>query len=97
MILVRLIYGDSLMTHAMVFTGFHEEDGKPVRWRVENSWGEDRGEKGYLMMTSDWFREFVFEVVVDKKIVPAEVLAVSEMEPIVLPACDPLGALARDE
>ena len=85
------------MTHAMVFTGFHEEDGKPVRWRVENSWGEDRGEKGYLMMTSDWFREFVFEVVVDKKIVPAEVLAVSEMEPIVLPAWDPLGALARDE
>lgn len=95
--MVRLIYGDSLMTHAMVFTGFHEEDGKPVRWRVENSWGEDRGEKGYLMMTSDWFREFVFEVVVDKKIVPAEVLAVSEMEPIVLPAWDPLGALARDE
>merc|ERR1711990_504572 len=67
---------------------------KIVRWRVENSWGEDRGEKGYLMMTSDWFKEFVFEIVVDKNIVPASVLAVMEMEPVVLPAWDPLGALA---
>ena len=90
----RLVYGDSLMTHAMVLTGCHLENEKIVRWRVENSWGEDRGEKGYLMMTSDWFKEFVFEIVVDKNIVPASVLAVMEMEPVVLPAWDPLGALA---
>jgi len=94
----RLVYGDSLMTHAMVFTGCHEPEeggGGVVRWRVENSWGEDRGEKGYLMMTSDWFKEFVFEIVVDKSIVPPEILAVGEMEPIILPAWDPLGALAK--
>lgn len=92
----RLVYGDSLMTHAMVFTGCHEEDGPGVvRWRVENSWGEDRGEKGYLMMTTDWFKEFVFEVVVDKSIVPPEILAAGDMEPVVLPAWDPLGALAQ--
>ena len=66
-----------------------------VRWRVENSWGEDRGEKGYLMMTSDWFKEFVFEVVVDKSVVPPEILAAGDMEPVVLPAWDPLGALAQ--
>jgi len=91
----RLIYGDSLMTHAMVFTGCHEEEGVGVvKLRVENSWGEDRGEKGYLMMTSDWFKEFVFEIVVDKSIVPAEVLSVADMEPTILPAWDPLGALA---
>ena len=90
----RLLYGDSLMTHAMVLTGCHVENEKIVRWRVENSWGEDRGEKGYLMMTSDWFKEFVFEIVVDKNTVPASVLAVMEMEPVVLPAWDPLGALA---
>lgn len=48
-------------------------------------------------MTSEWFREFVFEIVVDKKYVPEEVLAVFSQEPIVLPAWDPMGALARDE
>lgn len=93
----RLVYGDSLMTHAMVLTGCHEpeEAGGVVRWRVENSWGEDRGEKGFLMMTSDWFKEFVFEVVVDKSVVPPAILSAGEMEPIVLPAWDPLGALAK--
>merc|ERR1712226_864817 len=55
---------------------------------------EDRGEKGYLLMTSDWFKEFVFEIVVDKKFVPKEVLETGELEPVVLPAWDPLGALA---
>jgi len=90
----RLVYGDSLMTHAMVLTGCHVEEGGVTRWRVENSWGEDRGEKGYLLMTSEWFKEFVFEIVVDKKLVPKEVLETGELEPVVLPAWDPLGALA---
>ena len=80
--------------HAMVITGCHVEEGGGVtRWRVENSWGEDRGEKGYLLMTSEWFKEFVFEIVVDKKVVPQEVLDTGDLEPV-LPAGDPLGALA---
>eukprot|EP00088_Acartia_fossae_P049421 TRINITY_DN5442_c1_g1_i4.p1 TRINITY_DN5442_c1_g1~~TRINITY_DN5442_c1_g1_i4.p1 ORF type:complete len:482 (+),score=81.15 TRINITY_DN5442_c1_g1_i4:18-1463(+) len=92
----RLIYGDTIMTHAMILTGCHvEEDGSVSRWRVENSWGEDRGEKGYLLMTTQWFKEFVFEIVVDKKFVSEEVLRVQNMEPVVLPAWDPLGALAQ--
>lgn len=63
--------------------------------RVENSWGEDRGEKGFIAMTADWFMEFVFEIVVDKKFVPSEVLAVFQQKPIVLPAWDPMGTLAQ--
>uniref|UniRef100_A0A669PLQ4 Bleomycin hydrolase n=1 Tax=Phasianus colchicus TaxID=9054 RepID=A0A669PLQ4_PHACC len=94
----RLIFGDSMMTHAMVLTAVSEKDGQEdcfEKWRVENSWGEDRGNKGYLIMTDDWFSEYVYEVVVDKKYVPEDVLAVMEQEPIVLPAWDPMGALAK--
>ena len=67
---------------------------KTTKWRVENSWGEEKDKPGYLMMTDDWFTEFVYEVVVDKKYVPADVMAVLEEEPIVLPAWDPMGSLA---
>lgn len=86
------------MTHAMVLTAVTEKDGQEdafEKWRVENSWGEDRGNKGYLIMTDDWFSEYVYEVVVDKKHVPEEILAVMQQEPIVLPAWDPMGALAK--
>uniref|UniRef100_K7FHZ1 Bleomycin hydrolase n=1 Tax=Pelodiscus sinensis TaxID=13735 RepID=K7FHZ1_PELSI len=94
----RLIFGDSSMTHAMVLTAFSEKDGQEgsfEKWRVENSWGEDGGVKGYLIMTDDWFSEYVYEVVVDKKHVPEDVLAVMQQEPIVLPAWDPMGSLAK--
>ncbi|XP_055844884.1 bleomycin hydrolase isoform X2 [Episyrphus balteatus] len=92
----RLLYGESAMTHAMVFTAVSvDAKGNPTKFRVENSWGEDRGEKGYLVMTADWFKEFGFEVVVDKSVVPKETLKVFDMKPIVLPAWDPMGTLAQ--
>lgn len=63
---------------------------------MENSWGEDRGgDKGYLVMTAEWFKEFVFEVVVDKSLVPDDVMKVFNMTPVVLPAWDPMGNLAK--
>ena len=64
------------------------------KWRVENSWGEDKDKPGYLMMTDSWFTEYVYEVVVDKKYVPADIMAVLEQDPMVLPAWDPMGSLA---
>lgn len=91
----RLLYGDSEMTHAMVFSAIHQEEDNVTKWRVENSWGEDRNEKGYLMMTTNWFKEFVFEVVVDKKYCSQEVLDVYTKDPVVLPAWDPMGSLAK--
>jgi bleomycin hydrolase len=54
----RLRTGDSAMTHAMVISGVHlDKEGKPVRWRIENSWGDALGDKGYFTMTDRWFDE----------------------------------------
>lgn len=85
------------MTHAMVFTGFGaDEKGNVTKLRVENSWGESRGgEKGYLFMTADWFRQYGYEVVVDKKYVSADIMKVFNTKAIVLPAWDPMGSLAK--
>ena len=91
----RLDYGESLMTHAMVFQGANfDADGKPALWRVENSWGKDHGHDGYDLMTDDWFSEYVYQVVVDKKYLTDEERAAYESEPIELAPWDPMGALA---
>ncbi|KAJ1823499.1 bleomycin hydrolase [Coemansia sp. RSA 2599] len=91
----RLQYGESLMTHAMVLTGVHIEDDKTVRWRIENSWGEDYGNKGYLTMTDRWFDQFVYQIVLDKADLSSEVLAVLDQDAVVLPPWDPMGSLAK--
>ena len=92
----RLDYGHSRMTHAMVLTAVdRDEGGSPMRWRVENSWGDDKGDKGYMVMTDRWFEEYLFEIAIHKKYIPDELLSVLETEPIVLPPWDPMGALAR--
>lgn len=72
-----------------------QDNGQIKKFRVENSWGDERGEKGYHVLSAEWFSEFVFEVVVDKKYVPDDVMAVFKQEPIVLPAWDPMGTLAQ--
>ena len=64
------------------------------RWRVENSWGDEVGAKGFFTMDDDWFTEYVFEVVVKKSALPAELQKALDEDPLVLPAWDPMGALA---
>lgn len=91
----RLDYGESLMTHAMVLQGVHlDAEGKPVRWRVENSWGKDKGKDGYYLMSDDWFSEYTYQVVVHKKYLSPEQLAQYEGEMKVLEPWDPMGSLA---
>ncbi|MBE6468564.1 MAG: aminopeptidase [Coriobacteriaceae bacterium] len=91
----RLDYGESLMTHAMTIQGVNlDEDGEPTRWRIENSWGEDHGKKGYDIGSAAWFDEYVYQVVVDKKYLTADELAAYESAPIELAPWDPMGALA---
>lgn len=91
----RLDYGESLMTHAMVFTGVNlDKVGKPDRWKVENSWGEDRGNKGFYIMSDRWFDEYMYQIVVNKKYLSKEQLKAYEEEPTVLAPWDPMGSLA---
>lgn len=91
----RLDYGESLMTHAMVLTGVNvRDDGKADRWKVENSWGEESGYKGFYAMDDAWFDQFVYQVVVNKKYLTPEELAEYDSDPIELEPWDPMGSLA---
>jgi len=91
----RLDYGASLMTHAMVFTGVDIDDSdRPRKWRVENSWGEKGGDKGFMVMTDAWFDAYNYEVVVEKQYVSPELLLILDTEPIGLPPWHPMGSLA---
>jgi bleomycin hydrolase len=93
----RVEYGESCMTHAMVLTGVDlDHDGAPRKWRVENSWGDKGGDKGFLVMSDRWFDEYVYEVAVEKHFVDRALLPILETEPVVLPPWDPMGALARE-
>lgn len=91
----RLDYGESVMTHAMTLQGVNlNEDGAPTRWRIENSWSDEHGKKGYDVASDAWFDEYVYQVVVDKKYLTDEELAAYEAEPTVLAPWDPMGTLA---
>ncbi|MFJ9127499.1 aminopeptidase C [Streptomyces sp. NPDC102340] len=90
----RLLHHETQMTHAMLFTGVDVVDGTPRRWRVENSWGEEKADKGFWTMNDSWFGEHVFEVAVRRSALPPELSAALDESPIVLPAWDPMGALA---
>ncbi len=88
----RLSFRESLPTHAMVFIGVDIKDGKPRKWLVENSWGDERGNKGLWTMTDRWFDEYVYALIVDKKYLPAEVIKIFDQKPTDLPYYDPVWA-----
>lgn len=94
----RLDYGESMMNHAMVITGVDlNNDQQPTKWKVENSWGEKVGTKGYFVMSDAWFDQFVYQLVIDKQYLPEKLQQVYEQEkdaPKVLAPWDPMGALA---
>lgn len=91
----RLEYSESAMNHAMVITGVNlDESGKPVRWKIQNSWGDEHGDKGYYLMSASWFDSFVYQAVILKKYLSADQQQALEKEPIHLNPWDPMGALA---
>ena len=82
---------DSGSTHAMTLTAVDlDRQGKPVKWKVENSWGPSYGHQGYLIMTNRWFNEFMFRLVVDRKYASEKVFKAAQQKPIMLLQDDPL-------
>ncbi|GAA5947182.1 hypothetical protein JCM3765_001561 [Sporobolomyces pararoseus] len=93
----RIRLGDSMITHAMMLTAVHldSKTGKPVRWRVENSWGPKVANKGFLVMSDDWMSEYVFGIACPRSVLSAALLEIYDhAEAVSLPPWDPYGAAA---
>jgi len=86
----RVMTHASGSSHAMTLIAVDLKGGKPVKWMVENSWGATSGYRGNIIMTDEWFNEYMFRLVVEKKYVPADVLSQLNQTPIMLPSWDPM-------
>ncbi len=89
-----LDFRHSAMNHAMLITGVDIVDEKPMKWKIENSWGSSSGENGYFVMNADWFDRFVYQAVVDRKYLTDEERSAASGDPIHLDPWDPMGTLA---
>lgn len=86
----RALYRSSVRNHGMTLIGVDLKDEKPVKWWVENSWGEDKGSKGYWTMYDNWFDLHVYNIIVHKKYVPKEILKIKDEPAILIPPWDPM-------
>lgn len=86
----RVMTHASGSSHAMTLKAVDIKNGKPVKWMVENSWGASSGYRGNIIMTDEWFDEYMFRLVIEKQYVPADVMALLKQKPIMLPAWDPM-------
>ena len=89
-----LDYGFSAMNHAMVLTGVDLTDGKPTRWKIENSWGDKNGDAGYYICSDSWFDRYVYQAAVEREYLGA-LAGLADQPPAVLEPWDPMGTLAR--
>ena len=86
----RVMTHSSGSSHAMTLIAVDVKEGKPQKWMVENSWGPASGYKGNIIMTDEWFDEYMFRLVVERRFVPEDVLKMLEQKPVQLPAWDPM-------
>jgi bleomycin hydrolase len=82
---------ESSSSHGMNLVGVDiDKDGKINKWLLENSWGATAGYNGFLVMTNDWFKEYMFRLVIKKQYVPENILKILETQPTLLPPWDPM-------
>lgn len=86
----RLLTRQATVSHAMTLAGFNLKNGQPDRWKIENSWGKDNGDNGVFVMSEDWFEAYTYEVVINKKYLPAELQELAEQPAQELDAWDSL-------
>lgn len=89
-----LDYGESAMNHAMVLTGVNLVDGKPTRWKIENSWGTKIAHEGYFTASDSWFDKYMYVAAIHKKYLSEETLKALEKKPVEVAPWDPFGTLA---
>ncbi len=88
-----LDYGFAAMNHAMCITGVNLVDGKPTRWKIENSWGDKNGTKGYYICSDSWFDAYVFQAAIEKEYL-GDLAPLADQKPVELAPWDPMGTLA---
>jgi len=91
----RVLFRESTPNHAMVFVGVDTLANRVRKWLVENSWGTDRGNKGYWTMYDSWFDEYVYAVIIKKDYLPEDIASLFKKKARVLPAWDPMRELFR--
>ena len=91
----QLDYSQGAMNHAMVITGVNLDQDKPNRWKIQNSWGDKVGNKGYFQCSDSWFDMYVYQAVIHQKYLNEDQLKSWKKEPIVLKPWDPMGSLAK--
>jgi bleomycin hydrolase len=91
----QILYGESIPTHAMVFVGVDIVDKQARQWRVENSWGTERGNEGYWLMDDAWFDQYLYGVILPKKYLDKKTALALEVKPIVLPPWDAMYHMIR--
>ena len=86
----RLAYHEACVSHAMTLTGVDLVHGKPTKWKVQNSWGDKIGHKGYFVMTDDWMNQYVYEMAVNLKYLPKAQQKINDQTPVALKPWDSL-------
>ena len=85
----RSLFRESVPNHAMVFIGIDMQNGKPAKWLVENSWGDEKGSKGLWTIYDPWFDTNVYSIIVKREYVPKEILDIYKQPALKLPPWDP--------